>query len=169
MSDYIVIGQITRAVGIKGEVNVSPLTDDAVRFSSLRLVYIRKKPYKIANCRFSKNNVILKFVGVDDRNNAETLKDEFLEIDRVNAIPLQDGSYFIVDIVGCELFFEDGTQFGIITDVNQYGAADVFTAKCNGKIVRFPFLKKLAVNVDVENKKIIVRRSVFDEVCVYED
>lgn len=169
MNEYITIGQIVRAVGIRGEIKVKPLTDDAERFSALRLVYLENKPYRIAACRFDKDYVILRLQGIDDRNAAEAVKDKFLQIDRINAVPLDEGSYFIADIEGCKLFTDDGTEIGKVTEVNQYGAADVFTVVGGGKTVRFPFLKKMIVKVDVESGIIVVNKNIFDGVSVYED
>ena len=169
MNDFITIGQVVRAIGIKGELKVKPLTDDAERYKALKIVYVKNKPYKIERLRIDGDFVCLKLAGIDDRNSAELLKDVFLEIDRINAVPLEEGSYFIADIIGCKLFTDDGEEKGKVTDVSQYGAADVFTV-CDGKnTVRFPFLKKMIVKVDVETGVIIVSKSVFDEVSVYED
>ena len=153
MKDYITIGQIVRAAGIRGEVKVKPLTDDPNRFKQLKTVYVESKPYRIEALRFDADFVYLRFAGVSDRNTAETLKDKCIEIDRVNSVPLEEGSYFIADVIG----------------VNQYGAADVFTASNGLKTVRFPFLKKMIVKVDVENGVIIVDKKIFDEVSVYDD
>ena len=169
MNDFITIGQIVRALGIKGELKVKPLTDDAQRYKALKVVYIKNKPYRIEHIRLDDEFVCLKLLGIDDRNGAEHLRDEFLEIDRINAVPLEEGSYFIADIIGCKLFTDDGDEKGKVTDVSQYGAADVFTV-CDGKNkLRFPFFKKIIVKVDVETGIIIVSKSVFDEVSVYED
>lgn len=169
MDEFITIGQIVRAVGIRGEVKVKPLTDDKSRFEDLKVVYISKKPYKIARCRFDKDYVFLGLHGVYDRNEAESLKDSYLQIDRVNAVPLEEGSYFIADIEGCKLILDDGEEVGKVTEVSQYGAADVFTVVKDKTVVRFPFLKKMIVKVDVEAGVIIVKKDVFNEVCVYED
>ncbi len=169
MKDYITIGQIVRAAGIRGEVKVKPLTDDPNRFRQLRTVYIGGRPYRIEALRLDGDFVYLRFSGISDRNTAETLKDEFIEIDRVNSVALEEGSYFIADIIGCNLYMSDGESFGKVTEVNQYGAADVFTAFDGVKTVRFPFLKKMIVKVDVENSVIIVDKKTFDEVSVYDD
>ena len=169
MKEYITIGQIVRAAGIRGEVKVKPLTDDPNRFKQLKTVYVESKPYRIEALRFDTDFVYLRFAGVSDRNAAETLKDKYIEIDRVNSVPLEEGSYFIADVIGCKLYTSDGTAVGAVTEVNQYGAADVFTASNGFKTVRFPFLKKMIVKVDVENGVIIVDKKIFDEVSVYDD
>ncbi len=169
MNEFIVIGQIVRALGIKGELKVKPLTDDARRYNALKLVYINNKPHKIEKSRLDGDFISLKLAGIDDRTTAEQFKDCFVEIDRINAVPLEEGSYFIADIIGCKLFTDDSVEIGKVIDVSQYGAADVFTVSDGKNTVRFPFLKKMIVKVDVETGIIIVSKSVFDEVSVYED
>ena len=169
MNDFITIGQILKATGIRGEFKVKPLTDDAERYKKLKLVYIGGSPRKITSMRFDESFVYLKVAGVEDRTAAENLKDSFIEINRINAVDPGEGSYFISDILGCKVFTDDGAEIGKVTDVSQYGAADVYTVSDGKKTVRFPFLKKLIVKVDVEAGVIVLFKSVFDEVSVYED
>ncbi len=169
MDEFITIGQIVRAVGIKGEVKIKPITDSPERYKALKVVYIDERPYRIALCRIDATAVYLMLDGVNDRNSAETLKDKYVKIDRINAVPLEEGSYFIADILGCSLKLDDGTCVGKVTEVNQYGAADVFTVSNGMDTILFPFLKKMIVSVDVEGGVIVVKKSVFDEVSVYED
>ena len=146
MNNNIVIGQIVRAVGIRGELKVKPLTDDMLRYKKLKSVYVNGVPYQICSCRFDKAFVFLKLSGIDTRDDAEKRVDDFVEIDRVHSVDLSDDSYFIVDIVGCKFYLSDGSEIGVVTDVSQYGAADVFTIE-NGKAVcRCPFLKKLKIH-----------------------
>ncbi len=167
--DRITVGQILKAFGIRGEVKVKPITDDSERFFKLKVVYIGQNPYKICGCRIAEGYVYLKFVGVPDRTEAEKLAGEFLQIDRVNAVQLPEGSYFIADMQGCKLSLSDGTEIGVITDVLQYGAADVITVKSADNVYRFPFLKKLNAVVDIDRKTMVVDAKVFSEVSVSED
>lgn len=167
--DKITVGQIIKAFGIKGEVKVKPITDDVMRFKKLRLVYIGETPYKIIACRIAEGFVYLSFIGVSDRNMAEDLVGKMLEIDRINAIELEEGRYFIADMIGCKVILSDGKNIGTIIDVAQYGAADVITVKDGDKVCRFPFIKKLNSSFDIENKVMNADANVFFEVCVYED
>lgn len=167
--DKITVGQIIKAFGIKGEVKVKPLTDDVTRFKKLRLVYIGETPYKIISCRIAEGYVYLSFIGVSDRNTSETLVGKMLEIDRINAVELEEGRYFIADMLSCKVILSDGNYVGTITDVAQYGAADVITIKDADKVCRFPFIKKLNSSFDIENKIMRVDAKVFLEVCVYEN
>ena len=169
MNNNIVIGQIVRAVGIRGELKVKPLTDDMLRYKKLKSVYVNGVPYQISSCRFDKAFVFLKLSGIDTRDDAEKRVDDFVEIDRVHSVDLSEDSYFIVDIVGCKFYLSDGSEVGVVTDVSQYGAADVFTIENGKEVCRCPFLKKLVVKIDTESKVIIADKKVFAEVSVYED
>lgn len=169
--EYITVGEIVRAHGIIGEVKVKPLTADAERFEKLRVLYIGDKPYKILGLRIDKDYVYIKLQGIDDRNAAEKLRGKFLQIDRINAVELDENEYFIADLIGCEVNDDCGETLGKIADITQNGGAvDVITVKMpSGKECRFPFLNRVVSCVDISRKKFIVIRKLLDEVCVYDD
>lgn len=166
--DYIVVGEIIKAQGIKGEVKVRSLTDDSTRFKKLKIVYIDNIPKKIMSVRADGAFVYIKFSGVDTRDDATAIVGKFIEIDKINAVALPQDSYFIADLLNCTLKTEDGLELGEVLQIDSYGAADVITAKSGDKVFRFPFLKKIIKSVDIENKLIILIKAAFDEVCVYE-
>lgn len=168
MNDNIIIGRVVKAVGIKGEIKVAPITDDMLRYKKLKTVYITGIPYQILSCRFDKAFVFLKLNGFFTRDDVEKIVGDYLEIDRVNAIVPENG-YLIADIEGCKLFLSDGEEVGVVTEVAQYGAADVFTIEGNGKVCRCPFLNKVIEKIDVESKIIVANKKEFTAVCVYED
>ncbi len=169
--DQITVGEIVKAQGIAGEVKVKPLTDSAERFKKLRVLYIDDKPFKILGLRVEREHVFVKLQGVDDRNAAESLRGKFLCIDRVHAVDLDEGEYFIADLLGCRLLSDTGEILGEIIDIAQNtGTADVITARGgNGKELRFPFLNRLVAGVDVTKKTFTVYKHLLDEVCVYDD
>ena len=169
--DYITVGEIIKAQGIAGEVKVKPLTACAERFGKLRVLYIDGKPYKMLGLRIDRGYVFLKLQGVDDRNAAEMLRGKFWSIDRVNAVELDDGEYFITDLIGCAVVDENGKELGKITDVLQNGGAvDVICAVSSlGKEFRFPFLNRIVSGVNIAEKKFAVIEKLLNEVCVYDD
>ena len=101
------IGQIVNTFGIKGEAKVVPFTDDITRFDDLKKVYVKTKKtetlYKIESVRYHKNMVLLKLEGINNPEEVEKLKNAYLEIDREDAIPLEEGTYFIADLIGLEV------------------------------------------------------------------
>ncbi|MCI9031167.1 MAG: 16S rRNA processing protein RimM [Clostridia bacterium] len=167
--DYIVVGEVLKAQGIRGEIKIKPLTDDPARFRKLRAVYIDERIFRISSCRINEN-VFLKLDGIEDRNEAEKLVGKFVRIDRLYAVTPDDDSYFIVDLIGCEIHGTDEDVFGTVIGVDNYGSADVITARAkNGKVFRFPFLKRVLYSVDTDKKIIKVDSRELESVCVYED
>lgn len=167
--DFIVIGEVLKPQGIRGELKIAPLTDDAARFRKLRAVYVDSVPHRIVSCRIS-DYVFLKLEGVDTRNDAEKFVGKQITIDRIHAIVPEQDSFFIVDLLDCKLIDETDEELGVVCDVSNYGSADVITAKDGkGRVFRFPFLKRIYVGIDVNRKVIDVKRQELEAVSVYED
>ena len=161
MQKRLEIGQIVNTFGIKGEVKVVPFTDDISRFDELKKVYIKnknqEKQYKIENVKYHKNMLLIKFSGIDKIEDAEMLKNKYLEIDREDAIPLEEGTYFIADLIGLEVYTEDGNLLGKVEDIYNTGSKDIYVVKDElGKQVLLPGIDEVIKNVDLENSKIIV-------------
>lgn len=165
---YITIGEIVKAQGIKGELKIKPLTDDVLRFKKLKQVFINKLAYQILSLRINGGFVYATLDGIADRNKAELFVGSSVEIDRINAVDLPENTYFIADIIGCEVFKSDGSYLGKVDYVYQNGAADVYEVKGERNLM-FPFLNDVIASIDVENKKIVVKTDEFDRVAVYED
>lgn len=169
MEQLFKIGLIVKPQGIKGELKVQPLTDDINRFNDLKEVLIDDKNYRVIRAKIGAGTVFLSIFGINDRNIAETFRGKFLCVKRENAVPLEEGRYFIADIIGCKVITDKNVLIGEITDVFS-SRTDVLTVKCaNGRIMRFPFLKDLVLNVDVENKNFVVLSKRLSEVSCYED
>ena len=161
MDEYLEIGQIVNTNGLKGLLKVKPFTDDITRFEDLESIYIQKEKdlieFKIQDVKYAKNMVLLKLEGIDDIEEAEKYKNLYLKINREDAVELEDNSYFIVDIIGCEVFTDDNTFLGKVVDVFPTGSNDVYTVKTEeGKEVLLPAIEDVIKDVDIKNKKIIV-------------
>ena len=161
MEDLLKVGVITSTHGIRGEVKVFPTTDDAKRFKKLKNVILdngkEKIDMEIASVKFFKNMVILKFKGIDDINDVEKYKKAELYVTRENAVPLKKDEYFIADLIGVEVTSDEGEALGVIDDVLQTGANDVYVIKkagCQDLLV--PAIKACIKEVDIENQKMIV-------------
>lgn len=169
MNDTLKIGLIGKPHGIKGELRVTPLTDDPARFKRLKKVIIKDKIYGVNGARVAADAVYLSLSGVTDRNAAELLRGEFLLVERSDALPLEEYSYFIADIIGCKIVTETGGYIGDVKEVTS-AKTDYFTAVgADGRTLRFPFLKDMLVKVDVAAKTITVKEKRFSEICVYEN
>ncbi len=169
MQDKLLIGEILKPQGIRGEVKVKPYTDNADRFFELKTVFVEMQEYKVLHVRVGDGFVFLAISGVADRNQAELLRGKKLFVTRENAVPLTKDTFYIVDVLGAEVVDETGHVYGTVSDVTP-ASRDIFTLERVGKKpIRFPFLKDLVLSVDIENKKITVNKKRMGEVAVYED
>lgn len=161
MEQLMEIGQIVNTYGIKGYLKIVPYTDDIIRFEKLESIYIEvKKELKdfiIEDVKYSKNLVLLKLKGIDDINSAEIYKNCYIKIPRSQAVKLPEDSYFIVDLIGLNVYTDKGEELGNIIDVFSTGANDIYVVKNElGKQVLLPAIGDVIKNVDIKNKKMIV-------------
>ena len=169
MEDFLKIGEITKPQGIHGEVKVKAYVDDLSRFDFLKEVYVDDRLFKVAKARVIAGDVYLFLNGVADRNSAELLRGKELFVSRENANPLNNGEFYIVDVLGSDVVLDDGQVIGKVTDITQANV-DIYTVvKANGKVLRFPLLKDLLISIDVNAKKVHLKAKRFIEVACYED
>ncbi|MBR2617540.1 MAG: 16S rRNA processing protein RimM [Clostridia bacterium] len=169
MQEKLLIGEILKPQGIRGEVKVKPYVDNADRFYDLKTVFLEDTEYKVLHARVGDGFVFLALSSVADRNQAELLRGKKLYVTRENAVPLTKNTFYIVDVLGAEVVDETGHSYGVVADVTP-ASRDIFTLERAGKKpIRFPFLKDLVLSVDTENKKITVNKKRMGEVAVYED
>lgn len=155
MEDLLQVGVITTTHGVRGEVKVFPTTDDAARFKKLKQVILdtgkEKVELEIAGVKFFKNLVILKFKGIDDINDVEKYRKKSLYVTRENAVKLKKDEYFIADLIGLKAISDEGEDLGIINDVLQTGANDVYVIEKEGAgELLVPAIKECVKNVDIE-------------------
>lgn len=157
MKEYLSIGQIINTHGVRGELKIYPLTDDIKRFRKLTKVFIDGIAKNITWCKLQSDMVILKIDGIDSIEQAIKYKNKYLEVKREDAVKLPEGNYFIADIIGCTVLDEEGNVLGIVYDVLQTGSNDVYWVKDNKNEVLVPALKSVVVNIDIENRKIVIK------------
>lgn len=161
MDELLQVGVITQTHGIRGEVKVFPTTDDVKRFKRLKETILdtgkEKLTLEIEGVKFFKQFVILKFKGIDNINDVERYKNKSLYVTRANAVRLRKDEYFIADLIDIEVFDEDNQPFGILTNVIETGANDVYEIKMHdGREVLVPAIKECILSVDIEGRKMVV-------------
>lgn len=158
--DFFRVGAIANTHGIKGEVKVFPTTDDVKRFDFLKQVFLdtgkEKLELEVEKVRYFKNLVIVKFKGIDNINDIEKYKGCDLFVTRENAVPLEEGEYYLADIMEASVVTEDGEDFGVLKDVLETGANLVYVVEHEGKEVLLPVIPSCVKSVDVEEKRIVV-------------
>lgn len=161
MNDLFRVGVITTTHGVRGEVKVFPTTDDPMRFKKIKKVLLdngkEKRELEIAQARFFKNQVILKFKGIDNINDVEKYRKADLYVTREHAIPLEEDEYYVADLIGLTVISDEDETLGEITDVLQTGANDVYVVETtDGKEILLPAIHECILNVDMEAKQMRV-------------
>ena len=162
MEDLFKIGVITSTHGIRGEVKVYSTTGDLERFTYLKDCILdtgkEKLPMEVEGCKFFKNQAILKFKGYDNINDIEKYKQASLWVTRENAVPLEEGEFYIADIINARVYEENGNELGVLTEVMETGANDVYVVRmANGKEVLIPAIPDCIIEVDDRTPKLVVR------------
>lgn len=155
MEDFFQVGVITSTHGVRGEVKVFTTTDDPKRFKRLKEVILdtgkEKLTLEVEGVKFFKQLVILKFKGIDNINEVEKYRQKSLYVTRKNAVRLNRDEYFIADLLGIEVIDEQNEKIGVLKDVIETGANDVYVIEMtDGRELLLPAIKQCILKVDVE-------------------
>ena len=161
MKKRLEVGQIVNTFGIKGFVKVKPWVNDIERFDDLEKVYVKIKKetqkLEIEEVKYHKDMVLIKFKGIETVEQAEMLRNCYLEIDREDAVPLEEGTYYIVDLLESEVYTDEGEHLGKLEDIYNTGAKDIYVVKNElGKTILLPGIPEVIKEVNLEEKKITV-------------
>ena len=169
MEELFRVGVISNTHGIRGEVKVYPTTDNVRRFDDLKEVILdtgkEQLNLHVTSVKYFKNMVILKFKEFDNINDIIPYKGMDLLVTRENAIPLEEGEYYIADIIGSKVITDEDKILGTLTDVLQTGANDVYVVKIkDGKEVLLPSIEECILDRYIENKivKVHIMKGLLD-------
>ena len=153
------IGQIVNTQGLKGEVRVYPYTDDINRFDELEYFYIDKNlnnKYEVERVRYKGNMVIMKIKDIDSIELAEKLKTKNMYIGREQGRELDEGEFFVSDLIGLDVFTVDGEKVGVLKDVLQHAINDVYVVSSGEKEYLIPSIEKFVPTIDLDQNKMII-------------
>ena len=163
MAKYFNVGKIVNTQGIKGEIRVISSTDfPEERFRKGNILYIEVAPndlieVKVSSHRLHKNFHLLTFAGLHNINDVEKYKGKMLKINEDQLNDLDEGEFYYHEIIGCEVFTEDGEKLGTIKEILSPGANDVWVVNRPGeKDLLLPYIEEVVKEIDVENKKVLV-------------
>ncbi len=170
LSEYLLIGQVLRPQGIKGQVKVRPDTDDPERFLDLDTVYLDKggayEAVSVDEISVREDGVYLRLANAQSRDEAEKQRNWLLYVDRAHAVALNEDETFICDLIGCRAVDTQGSELGRVTDVLQPGCNDVYVIKTPKGEMLLPALKFVIPTVDVKKGEIVVDEKRLPEVAV---
>ena len=169
IKEYLEVGQIVGTHGVRGEMRVNPWCDSPEFIKQFKTLYFDKngqKAVKVLACRPHGNVALLKLEGIDTVEAASALRNKVLYMKRSDA-KISEGSYFIAELCDCTVVdADDETKvYGVLTDVSETGANDVWYIEKDGKEYLIPAIPDVVESVDVKSGVIKIRplKGIFDD------
>ncbi len=173
MQDYLLIGEITKPQGVRGELKLRPVTCDPSRFEEMNIAYLKDgdgyRPVRIQVRSASADAVFLRMEGIETRNDAEEMRGTALYIDRAHAVALDNDSNFLCDLIGLKGVLTDGGEIGRLIEVMQPGGNDVYVFRGTPGEVLVPALRSVVVRVDLSAGEMLLDAARMAEVAVYDE
>ncbi|MBI1878550.1 MAG: 16S rRNA processing protein RimM [Chloroflexi bacterium] len=158
---YLAIGRIVKAHGLRGEVSITVLTEFPERFETTEWVYLGNEfeatAYRVESYRWHRQNILLTLAGVTDRTQAEMLRGQFVQVPLEEAVPLPEGSYYLYQLIGLEVKSIAGEFLGVIRDIVETGANDVYVVEKDGQQILLPAIPDVVKTVDIANGAMVVQ------------
>ena len=148
---FLEIGKIVGTHGLKGEVRIEPWCDGAEFLCRFKRLYkANGTEMKVRSAKVHKNIAIVLLDGVKSVEQADTMRGMVLYMNR-DDVKLPKGANFVQDLIGLKVIdFENGTEYGVITDVIKTGANDVYQVENNGKEYFVPVIPDVVKEKDID-------------------
>ena len=161
MVSFVVVGEVLKARGVKGELLVRPMTSSMERFLSLRSVWLGtegRRNFLIEHSGPSGDVALVKLEGVDTREEATKLNGKVLTVPRSEVPPHPEGGHYMFELVGMKVRRTDGVEVGEVVDLMETGSNLVYVVKStDGEETLVPATKDVVEELDFENRVIRVR------------
>lgn len=156
---YIAIGRILKPHGVHGEVRIRPLTDLPERFNWLETAYIGEtSPLEVtvASVRFHQDIVLLRFEGYNNRNDVDPFRGHIIQVREEDAIPLEEGEYFLFQLEGLQVVTDEGIKLGQIVRIIETGANNVFVVQSGDAEILIPDTEEVVLEIDFDKGRVLV-------------
>jgi len=150
--EFLVVGKIVRPHGVRGEVGMKLMTDHPEHLLKVKTLYVgtEHRSYDVTRIRRHQSGMIIHFDGFQDRDAAEVLREQFVHVHVDDAIPLEEGEYYLFQIEGIEVVSEDGESLGRLSGLLETGANDVYIITTpEGNELLLPAIPDVIKHVDV--------------------
>lgn len=156
---FLIIGRILKPHSVRGDVRVKPYTDLPERFTWLETVYVGEadlRPVAVESARFHGELVLLKLAGYDSREAVQELRGEWLLVAQSEAIPLEEGEYYLYQLEGLQVFTDEGEELGELVQVMETGANNVFVVRSESGDLLLPDTDEVVQEINFVNGRMTV-------------
>ncbi len=162
--DWILIGSVVGAFGVRGEAKVELHTDFPRRFKGLKRAFLgpERRPVIVERSRLHKGRALVKFEGIDSPEQVNALRGQEVLVPRAEAVELPADHFYLSDLLHARVYTEDGSYIGQITDVLRTGSNDVWVVNEGADAVLVPAIKDAVARLDLEEGIVVVQRWVVE-------
>ena len=156
--NLIAVARITTPHGVRGEVKLQPLTDFPHRFEETEFLLLADGTRLfLETARLNRDTVLAKFRGMDTPEAWIPYRHKELYVTEDTLMPLPEGQYYIHQLIGIEVFDENGTTQGTVSDVLQTGSNDVYVVKSSdGTELLLPAIDTVVKRIDMAERQMVV-------------
>ena len=150
--EFLIVGKIVRPHGVRGEIGMKLMTDHTEHLLQVTTLYIgpEHRAYGVKRMRRHQTGMIIHFDSFTDRDMAELLREQLVYVHVDDAVPLEDGEYYLFQIEGIQVVTEDGETLGHLSGLLETGANDVYiVATPDGGELLLPVIPEVIKNVNV--------------------
>jgi 16S rRNA processing protein RimM len=160
--DLIIVGEVTRAHGVRGAVRVVPVTDFPERLLRLDEAVVvsggAARPVRVEHARRDGRSVLMKFSGIDTPEAAELLRGATVRIPATQTMPLPPGHFYVFEVVGLDVLTPEGERVGEVVDVLRTGSNDVYVVRPpQGPEILLPAIDAYVQKIDVAAGRLVAR------------
>lgn len=158
MDKQICIGTIVAPHGVRGDIRILPQTEHPEQFLDLDYLLLDDgRTLHLTNARFHKRMALVKCREVNNMNEAELLRGQKVFIRTEDLPELEEGEFYVADLLGCKVIDTGGAEIGELKDVISTGSNDVYVvAASGGKELLVPALKQHVKEINPEERRIVV-------------
>lgn len=160
---FLIIGQVRRPHGVRGEVKVAVVSDEPERFARLKTVFISQdpddahpQPTAVEGTRMHGRDVLLKLHGVDSPEAAAALRNAWLWVPRAEALPLAPGEYYLYQLIGLAVYTDAGIHLGELREVLETGANNVFVVVDGAREILLPDIEQVIREINFDARTMTV-------------
>lgn len=162
---YLLLGEILRPHGVRGELRMRILTDYPERINKLKTVYVGTdtesadiREYHVQHMRMNQNYGLLKLAELDDRDQADLLRALYVMIPIEKAVPLEEGEFYLYQIIGLSVQTAEGQVIGTIREVLETGANDVYVVESQqyGEVL-IPVTEEIIIKTDIQAQVVTIK------------
>ena len=167
--DNLLIGEVVKPQGIKGELKVK-LYDDSKDLTNIKKLILNKETMNVDSLSVRQGFMYVKLEGFCAIQEVERFRFANVYLLGEDAKELlSDGEFYVDKLVGYKVQTSSGEEVGVFADVQNYGSKDIAFLEDDGKQILLPIVDNLIEKVDEDNQTIILNAKIFNEVACYED